>query len=148
MSDGIKMETKLSGFDEFDRFLQKMPEKTEKKILQKSVTKAMRQGQKAAKEAAPVHLDEQSPASKEFGTLKKNIKVQRIKRTPRGQKGARLHTGDAFWGYIYETGSRYQPANPWFLPAFTSAQHEILRTLGQELGKNIEKEAKALAGVK
>lgn len=144
----IEFGMKLDGFDEFDKFLQKMPENVEKRVLQKSVNKALRSSQKALRAAAPRHKGEQSAASKEYKELRKNIKVKRLRRTARGQKGARIDTGQAFWGYIYEKGSRYQAANPWFEPAFMGAKDNILKVLGVELGKNIEIEARKLAGIK
>lgn len=144
----IKIEAELSGFDEFDNLLKKLPERVEKRVLQKSVNKALRSSQKAFKAAAPRHTGEQSPASKEYGTGRKNIKVKKLRRVRKGQKAARLDTGNAFWLYIYEKGSRYQPARPWFLQAFQKSREAILNVLRDELGKNIESEAKKLAGHK
>jgi len=141
MSDGITIGTNITGFDQLDKLLQRLPERVEKKILQKSVNKAMRTVLKDFKAAAPVHTGEQSDASERYGTIKKNLKVVRLRRTKRGQKGARIDTTDSFWAHIYEFGSRSQPARPWFLPVFRKSEVTILKALGAELGKNIEKEA-------
>jgi len=142
---GELFSVKGEGFKEFDRMLDKLPENVAKRVLQKAVTKSLRTALKVIKVAAPRHKGERSPASKEFKTLKQNLRVVKIRRTKRGQKGAMITTGNAFWGFIAEMGSRNQPARPWFLPAFRGVQDLILSTLGVELGKGIEDEAKKLA---
>lgn len=141
------MEIKLeeSGFKELDRMLSNLPKNVENRVLQRSVNKSMRkEALPAMKQAAPRHKGKRSPASEEYKTLKQNLKVKKYRRTRRGQKGARIDTGDAFWGAIIEEGSRYIPAAPWFLPTFIKVQAAILKTLGVEISNGIELEAKKL----
>lgn len=143
------MESKieLSGFKELDALLRQLPERIEKKVLQKSIDAGAREVRKQARRAAPVGdpLD-QSPSSKKYGPLRKNIRVIRLKRVSRGQKMARVDTGKAFWGYIIEMGSRYIPANPWFSQAFNAAAPAAVNAIRDSMLANIEKEALKLAG--
>lgn len=143
------IKTEMSGFKDFDKVLNKLPKNIENRVLQKSTNKAMRAGLRDMKAAAPVHKrGEQSKASIEYKSLKRNLKVKRLRRTSRGQKASRIDTGKAFWGVFFELGTRSQPARPWFLPAFQKAQTKVLDTLKIELGKGIEDEAKKLARTK
>lgn len=140
MADGFKVS--FQGGTKFEDMLAKLPERIENKILQKSVNEAMKIGFKAVRAAAPVHTAFQSAASKRYGTLKKNIKVRPSKsNATKGQRAAYITTGDAFWGFLYEKGSRHQPARPWFFPAFQSSVSAIIKQLGDSLGKGIENEA-------
>lgn len=139
----IKFEIETEGFKELDLALKVLPEKVQKKTLQKSVNKALREGMKDIKARAP-RGEEPSPASQEYGPLWKNLKVRKFRRVKSHQRGARLDTGKAFWAVFYELGTARQPARPFFGPAFRGATTKILRTLRVELGKNIEKEAAKL----
>jgi HK97 gp10 family phage protein len=134
----------LKGFKELDRMLSGLPKQVENRVLQRSVTGAMRSVLKAFKAAAPRHLDEQSPASKKYGTLQKNIKVRNKKRGGKGRRGAKITTGDAFWGYMYEKGSVHQPARPWFDPTWRMVVGQVETDLSKRLAEGIEKEAKKL----
>ena len=137
------VDIKMEGFKELSSLLEQLPVRVEKKVLQGAVTGAMREARKEIKAAAPKHLDKQSPSSKQYGTLQKNIRVIRLKRVRKGEKGARVDTGNAFWGYIYEMGSRYQAARPWFLPAFNRSLATIADTLRKRIADGIDREARA-----
>lgn len=137
----MKFHGKVSGFKEFSALLKELPRNVENRVLQDATNKAMRAALPQMKAAAPVHKEDRSSASKQYGTLKQNIRVSRLKRVRKGQKGTRIHTGNAFWGFIYEMGSRYQPARPFFAPAFRAMQTTIINVLGVEIGKGIEREA-------
>lgn len=130
------------GIKELDRKLGELPKRIENRVLQKAVTKAMREGRNIVKAAAPRAEGDRSPPSKKYGSLRRNIRVIRLKRVRKGQKGARIDTGNAFWGVFYEKGTRRQPARPWFLPAFKRAQEVVLSALKRELGNGIEAEAR------
>lgn len=136
----MKVTGHVKGFEEFDKLLRELPQNVENKVLQTATRKAARSVVPLIKAAAPTHTDERSKASKEYGTLKSNIRTSNT-RGKKGQRGTRIHTGNAFWGYIYEMGSRFQAARPWFAPAFSKAQGTMIKTLGDEIGKGIEREA-------
>lgn len=136
----MKFDFQLHGFDELQRALRTLPEIVQKRVIRTAAASAMREGRRAIRDAAPRHLDKQSPASKRYGPLYKNIRLVRLKYPIAGMFGARVDTGNAFWGYIYEIGSRYQGAVAWFAPAFRRAQTAIINTLGQKIGDGIDKE--------
>lgn len=132
---------KTSGFNELDRLLSELPQRVENRVLQKAVTGALREEKKNFQSAAPRDEDGQSAASKLYGRGYKNIKISRIKRLKKGMRGARITTGNAFWLLIYELGSKYQPARPWFAPTFRGAAERIIASLSRKIGEGITKEA-------
>ena len=141
----MDMKFEQSGFKELDNLLQKLPKNVENRVMQKAATKSMRVALPIVKQAAPRHSGkDRSPASKEYKTLKQNLKVKRFGRTRRGQKAARISTNDAFWGAIAEFGSRHQAAKPWFVPAMEKAQDAVMKSVSVVLGKGIADEAKKL----
>lgn len=135
----MDMRIKLEGFAELDSALRKLPERTENKVLQAAVTGSIRQAGKEIRKSAP-RSEEQSPASLKYGRLSKNIKISRVRSAKKGGKGAKVTIGDAFWGFFYERGTRYQPARPWFVPAFERARSAMLDELSKRIKTGVEKE--------
>ena len=138
--------SKLSGFEDFDRLLKNLGPRVGNRVLQNAVTSSVRVAAKEVKAAAPRSTTKRSRASKMYGFLVKNIRVIRLKRVERGQRAARVDTGKSFWGVFYELGTRYQPARPWFAPAFERARQAMIDNLAKRLKIGIEKEAKKLRG--
>lgn len=136
-----KLKHSVEGFDEFGKLLNELPVRVEKRILQNATREALREQLPSIKAAAPRHEGDRSPSSKKYGTLLSNIRVARLRTVKRGEKGARVSTGRAFWGFIYEMGSRYQPARPWFTPAFTALENSMIKSLAVKIADGIEKEA-------
>ena len=137
----MQVDVKLSGFNDFSKLLKDLPNRVENKVVQSAVNVAMREGRNEIARAAPDRKYPRSAASKKYGSLRKNLKVLKLRRVRKGQKGARIDTGKAFWGQFYEFGTRYQPARPWFGPAFAKASELILKRLYQAVGAGIEREA-------
>lgn len=135
----MKMDFKLSGFDDFAEDLKKLGPAVERKVVRRSVISAMRPARAFLKSVAPVQVDGQrSKTSKKYGHLRQNIRLIRLKKVEKGQAAARVDTGKAFWGVMYELGTRYQPARPWFGPAFRKVSDLVLKTLSSDIGKGIE----------
>lgn len=136
----VKVE--FQNFKEMEALLGSLSRKLENKFLQNMVSDALRKAaMPVMKAAAPKHSGNQSKASKEYGTIVKNLKVKKTKAKKNG-KGAKIDTGDAFWAYILEVGTRSTPAKPWFVPAFESAKNAILNQLIPSMKRAIEREAK------
>lgn len=142
----VRLQHKLGGFAELDKLLTQLPRHVENKVLQQATNKALRVAVPDVKAAAPVHTGPQSPSSKQYGTLRKNIRVIRLRRVNKGQKGSRIDTGNAFWGFIIELGSRFIPASPWFAPAIRKNNTRIIQALGKEIGLGIERYAEKFKG--
>lgn len=136
----MRLETKLHGFEELHRTLKTLPERTRKNVVGRAAVKAMRAARNQIKSATPTHLDRQSPASKKYGTGRSNIRLIRLKYPINNSFGARIDTGNAFWLFIYELGSRFQPARAFFASTFRAAGSTTLSTLGEEIGNGIDKE--------
>lgn len=139
----IDFKIELEGFKELDKLLKTLPTNIQKRVLQSAVTGAIREGRKEIKASSPKSV-EQSPASLLYGRLNTNLKVKRLKRTRRTEKGARIDTGRAFWAVWYELGNRRQAARPFFVPAFMRAKEKIIDSLRVRLKAGIEKEVKKL----
>lgn len=143
----MRFSGEVKGFREFDRLLKELPRTVENKILREATRDTLKEVVlQPMKDNAPRHDGDRSPASKEYGTLRSNIRVASMKKKRKGVQGAAIHTGRAFWGYILEKGSRYIPAKPWFLPTFSAKQAEMTQTLGEKIGKGIEDAAAQYRG--
>lgn len=141
----MRFEAKLNGFEAFNKLLGELPVRVENKVLQKAAVSALREARPDIVAAAPRDMVGQSPASKKYGRLYKNIRVLRLRRTrQKGIRGARINTGNAFWGLLLEIGTKYISPRPWFLPAFKKAIPKINDKLGQEIGAGIITEARGM----
>lgn len=139
----------LEGFDDLQKGLKDLPRKVEKRVLQNAVMAAGRIWLKAVKARAPEHHGKQSKASQNYGTIRENLRLIRLKfGLPDGTKGARVDTGDAFWSIFLELGTRFISARPFMAPAIESAREEALAKMADNLGKGIEKEAAKMKGAK
>ncbi len=134
----MQVTTKVDGLKELDKALNQLPDKVHNRVLQKAVTSAVRKARKEIKSSAPRGAVP-SQASEEYGQLYKNIKVGKA-RTKRSRKAAFVSTGKAFWGYFLEYGTRFIPAQPWFVPAFERSQGPMMDQLKEVLRKGIDKE--------
>lgn len=141
----MKLHSNLRGFEDMDKALAALPQRVENKVMQRAVTRALRPARQAIREETPIG-DTRSPASKEYGRARSNIRLHRLRKVKKGSKGARITTGRAFWLMFYELGTRYQPARPFFARAFKRMQEAILKDLAKELGEGIEREAKFRGG--
>lgn len=137
----IHIEGKLSGFSEFESMLDDLPTRVVNRVLQQATTGAMREAEPAMIDAVPEHKDKQSAASQQYGDARSNIKVEALKNVHKGQKGARITTGNAFWLYFYEIGTRHQPARPFFANTFRSLIDTVLSYLADKIGEGIERQA-------
>lgn len=146
----MRLQTKIKGDKELTRVLQALPNRVQKNVLQGATIETLREiPLKPIKEAAPRHeRGKRSQASKKYGTLKSNIRVSKLKRVRKGSKGARISTGNAFWGALIERGTRYISAKPWFRPTFSRLQNSIFKTLGLKIGIGIEREARKISKIR
>lgn len=141
---GIDFETKITGFEDFDKLLKTLPQTIENHVLQKATLQALDVVIPDIKAAAPKPNGKRSKASLEYGTLEQNIGVRVLKKAKHqpGERGARISTLDGFWGLFYEKGTRHQPAKPFFAPSFTGDVSKIINTLAKALGDGINKAVK------
>ncbi len=136
----------VSGFRELDVLLRKLGPKVETRVLQNATLAAARVMAKSVKGNAPKGSGKQSPSSKKYGRLSRNIstKVLRIAKA-KGRRGARVSTGNAFWGLFLEFGTRFISARPWFRPAIDQSSDAALLKLRGNIGRGVEREALKLA---
>lgn len=130
----------LSGFKELQTAIDKLPGNVDNRVLQAAVTGAIRQGAKEIRSSVPVGSEPRSINSQKYGSARKNIKVSRVRSAKKSGKGAKVTTGNAFWMWFYERGSRHQPARPWFAPAFARAKGAMLAELSDRIKTGVERE--------
>ena len=138
----------IKGFDEADAVLRDLPQSVENRVLQRATSRGAAVWRKALRSAAPRHgKGKQSKNSIKYRPLVRNIRsfvLKSLKRI-RGRRGARVSTGDAFWGLFLEFGTSRQPARPWFRSTIEENVQAVEQVLKQELAAGIEHEAKKLA---
>jgi HK97 gp10 family phage protein len=132
------IELKLTGAPELATKLREMPVKLERQALQDATIAAMQEALPDMREAVPQDEFERSPASQKYGTTRQNLRVVKITSPGRNSKGARIDTGNAFWQWYYNFGSRHQPARPWFAQRFMAIAQKVLDRFTADVGKAIE----------
>ena len=141
MARDFEFEMDLSGFKEAIAELRKLPEKAERRIVLNASMSAMREARREIVKSAPKGDTPVPNGNMKYGTLRKNIRVRRFKlKGQRGQAGAKITTGNAFWGWILEKGSRNMVAQPWFDPAFERSKPRVLAKFREAVDKGLEKE--------
>lgn len=142
----VQTEIKLEGFAELDKALATLPYEIGVKVLQNAVSSAILPAFKAVKSAAPIGNEQaRNPDSKsgkiklKYGKLRDNIKKRKTKTYADNSKSAYISTGNAFWGFFLEHGTRYIPATHWFSRAFESSQDAMLSKLKADIARGIDK---------
>lgn len=136
----------VSGFSEADKLLRDLGPQIEHRVLQSATMAGARILAKSVRANAPKGTEKQSPSSKKYGRLVKNIKTKVLRIAKRkGQRGAQVSTGNAFWSQFLEFGTRRMSARPFFRSAIAQAQDPALIKLREFLGRGIEREAAKLA---
>lgn len=142
----MKTTFEFKGGKEFESMLAALPDRVANRVGSAAAAAAARVSRRFIRDAAPVDADApRSVNSQKYGTLKSNIKVKRDRYPDKNTRSYIVSTGDAFWGYILEKGSRYIAANPWFSRAFESSQSGALAKMSETLSKRLGKEAEKLA---
>ena len=114
----------LQNAKEFVNMLRELPDSIDRQVISQAVRSGARELAKGIAAKAPSGEGEQSPKSREYGRLRDNIEHYLLRRRRKNTRAAIVSTGDAFWGFIYEFGSRRQPARPWWDSAVSSATPE------------------------
>lgn len=137
--------SRVVGLDEARRALKQLPDKVQRRVLRGATAAGARAMAKAVKDAAPVETGEQSNASKQYGRLKDNVRVIRLRRGyPDTTAAYRVDTGKAFWGMFLEFGTRLISARPWFRPAVDASGDKALNTIKERLASGVAREAEKL----
>ncbi len=132
---------KLEGFKELERVLKRLP----KRLAERELTSAARAGANVIRKAVRARAPKGGELIGQRITLKKSIRVTRIKKTGHSVEMA-IHTGGAFWGMFLERGTAKMGARPFMGPAFDASSGPAVARLGKVLAKRVEKTARELAG--
>jgi HK97 gp10 family phage protein len=138
--------SRVEGLSELNKVLQQLPDTVERRVLQNAVNAGGRVILRAVKAVAPRHQGKQSAASKRYGTIVRNLRLQTLSRVRKGMRGTRVWTKDAFWSVFFERGTKRQPARPFAEPAFEQVAGQAVQAVHDKLLEGVEKEASKLAG--
>jgi HK97 gp10 family phage protein len=149
----MEMKFGIGGVDDLKRTLAALNTES----ATKAGTVATREGAKIVKEAfiaaAPVGTEgtirtrttkRGKKVKSDYGRLRDNIVIRKIRGTNQHQIKFAVGVGDAFWGMFLEFGTRFMAARPWMRPAFDAAAARVIDQIGALLGKGIEREGKRL----
>lgn len=148
---------KITGAAEVNKTLKRLPVELQSKVYLQAMRKGMNIMRDEAKQRAPVGRS----FNKNFANVKKTkhkdvvkltiiklrdeIKVKVVQKTQYTYELA-LTIGRAFWGMFGEFGTSKQSKKPFMRPAYDTTKTTVLDTVGQEIGKGVERTAARLAG--
>jgi HK97 gp10 family phage protein len=151
---GQLMTIKLLGADELNKTIKMLPDELSKKVYMQSLRKGAVLVRDEAKLRAPYGSDfekrsyvkkKKGVASTHFVKLRDEIRITVTTKTDISFAVA-VHIGAAYWGMFQEYGTTHMAARPWLRPAFDTTAEQALTTIGQELGKGVERAAVRLSG--
>jgi len=140
--------SKITGAKELERVLKRLGPRIAKKESVTAVKAGAVVMRRAIKAAAPVSGEsaerrkKRGTSGKDYGPLKKNIRIKRIK----GKPEYLVHTGGAFWGMFLEFGTKHMPPQAWFTPAFDATVAPALNGIKSKLAERLQVAAKEIAG--
>lgn len=146
----MKTRSDVTGFKELHDLLAQLPDRVQKRVLQKGTNAAARVFLSAYKSAIP-HGDKSTRRKLKDGTVVdygrwyQNMKTRVMRRLRnRTAKGSQVYTGNAFWAAFYEYGTRHQPARPILRAAAEAVKDKAALAMRSIILKGIEDEAKKL----
>lgn len=164
----------IRGVDEVRKALEGLPIKIAQKVLRRGVAVGANLLSRSIRKNAPVRAtggqmrissSKKNTATRAPGFLKKNVKgVYRRRVSKQGDVHYKVGpTGNAWYGYIVETGhvigkkKRYGlgiskqnssmmrvPEHPFIMPVFNTMQVQVINTMKDKMTEGIEKEARGL----
>lgn len=138
--------SQVLGLSQMNKVLQEFAPNIQRRVLQNAVSAGGRVSMNAIKAKAPRHEGPQSPASKKYGTVVKNLSMRAMSKLRTTARGVRIWTKDAFWAQFYELGTSRQPARPFMRPGFDESETEAINAIAGKLYAGIESEAAKAAG--
>ena len=131
----------LIGDKELIRRFNALPAKAEKKVFRQAARKVAKMILVSAKQKCPVRT----------GALKESLKVKAMKRS-RNRIGILIGSGsdepvlsgDTFYSAFVELGTKKTAAKSFLRPALEQNRARGMEMLREEIGKGVEREAKAL----
>ncbi len=84
------------------------------------------------------------PGGADYGHLRDNLKVRKVRAKKPGLVLYRVSTGDAFWGNFLEFGTVNMAARPWMRPTVDRMKGKLVEIMFDTLKRGIERAAKRL----
>lgn len=142
------MSTRLRGFDELERELDRLAGGKAAQVGQTAINTAARHFRKILKAKVPVGKSDTVKSRRvkggavnkyNYGRWRDNIRVRPLRRRGGSSVRVQVTMGAAFWSKFYEFGTRKQPARPLIRPTFDGEEETMIRIIGQALAKGLVK---------
>ncbi|WP_420141773.1 HK97-gp10 family putative phage morphogenesis protein [Sphingomonas sp.] len=130
------MQIDTAGFEELDRELATLGTEIATKIGEKAFKDSAAALQQAWIEGAPFRPGRRLKywtsrmgwsSSADYGHLRDNIRVRRVKAQKQSAIVYAVHTGDAFWAYFLEFGTVAMRAMPWARPIIDRMKDRLVK---------------------
>lgn len=128
----------LEGVEDLQAAIKKLSENMQGEILRDAVMAGAEIVADTASQLAPRSAD--GSHGHEPGFLSKNIRAERV--WTRTQDTADAHVGldkEAWYGRLQETGTVFQPAQPFLRPAFDETKNSVVDEIAARLRARIER---------
>lgn len=140
----------IEGLDELKKAFNLLPQRVAAKAASKSVREGAKVIQKAAKAKVPVDTGnlKRSIAIKVLNKKRDAMEVVAIIGPGAGHfsKKKQTRTGDGFYGFFVECGTKKMKAQPFMRPAYDESKIEAQQAIMDIIGEAIETEAQKLYG--
>ena len=128
--------TRLEGVDDLERAIKRLSVDVQGQILRDAAEAGAEITRSVASQLAPVSAD--GAHGRSPGFLAANIETE-VKFT-RTQGKAEVHVGmhkDAWYGRLQETGTQFQPAQPFLRPALDATKDDVVDEIRDQLARSI-----------
>ena len=128
--------TRLEGLDDLERAIKRLSVDVQGRVLREATAAGAEITRSVASQLAPVSADGSHGHAPGF--LSQNIEAE-VKFT-RTQDKAEIHVGmhkDAWYGRFQETGTQFQPAQPFLRPALDATKDDVVDEIRDHLRASI-----------
>lgn len=132
------LKTELEGVDDLEAAIKRLSEDTQGRVLRDATEAGAEIPRSVASQLAPRSTE--GSHGREPGFLAENILAE-VQFT-RTQDTARVHVGmhaDAWYGRFQETGTQFQPAQPFLRPALDATKDDVVDVIRDHLAASILK---------
>lgn len=138
----VSFSISLEGAKELEKELQRIASALAARNLAHAIINAAEILRSAASQFAPQGPPHTSPSKQRRVRHLRDDIVRTEPMLRHNRIEARIRVGPhdrAFWGYFQEYGTIFQPAYPWFLPAFQQVERSMRRQIEKDLAQLVTK---------
>jgi HK97 gp10 family phage protein len=149
----MRVSFQVNGLKELEAALATLPQAVGERVIEGATRKGANEMKRLIREAAPVRQEggtkrlsssRKNMQTREPGNLKRNIITDKIRNSRLASAIAAGPSTDAFYGAMYEFGSKHQRERPFVGPTIEQNAEAIGQLVVNDLAKGLEREAKRL----